>query len=805
MNPNPLYVLSPNLQDYFVDKDTGQPLSSGYVYFYSDINRNILKDIFKISGSPQNYTFVPLNNPVRLGLAGTYIDENGADINVYLYPYNADGEVDLYYVAVFSSGFVPQFDREAWPPFEFADANVEPENLDENWAANYIPNGQFLAHTDIPPASAGAAIGIVQTGITDIAQGGWTFERDDGSAGTDSVTFVRFSSFTPFPTSTPRYQVLIHCITPSAGTTTFKRLAVKFPNVSKFASDTQNYTFFFAAQALSGNLNASVEVVKFYGTGGSPSSTDVIFQGEVTITGNYANYNVTVNFGDNIDKIIGTNDDDYVQVALSFPVDTTFRAQFTDFALVAGEVELDTFPVTTDADMIDRSIAGFLPSPVANGSTLYLSPILTQTGFDYDYSPIGRIEYYITPTIPSNTNLLPCDGAGYLTAGYSALGIPYSRLWNALLITTTLYYGPITGTGINYFTALYQQGVTTGLRFFNNKLGVQTAATNGTMPGGFVFNRISTGFAVHIVNAYLQNQSGTPSVFIKNIATGFVTAPTVGTTGFTLVYDQNYQNRNPIEAEFSIQPSNAAGLAGTYFTFSTPSQDYVPWFKVDGVGAAPGVPGVKLEIDILSNFTNIELAAAITNALNGVAACNITFAAASALSASGGQYWTFTANSINYIVYYVVDGVGSPPIGPVGTIYIAVPTPSTFTATQLRDRTAQVLNSYSVATPSLAGNFLRVVDPNLDLDFGPRGNGVVTDYDNVNGVGSYESYLIAAHNHLGTVLIDGYVAGITPNFIRFGPGVTGTAASQLFGFSTSNSGSSENRPDNTAVNAFIRY
>lgn len=109
------YVRAFDLSEPFVDKDTGLPLSSGIVTFYQDSQPTTKKSVYQITGTSPNYTFVELPNPMILSSIGTFQDTLGNQIMIYYYPYDNEGDVDLYYVTVESSGNVEQFVRYATP------------------------------------------------------------------------------------------------------------------------------------------------------------------------------------------------------------------------------------------------------------------------------------------------------------------------------------------------------------------------------------------------------------------------------------------------------------------------------------------------------------------------------------------------------------------------------------------------------------------------------------------------------------------------------------------------------------------
>lgn len=112
---DPRFIPAFSIEDVLLDKDTGAPLSGGLVYFEQDNQRGILKPVYQITGNSPNYSFVQLPNPMTLSSIGTFEDDLGNPVIPYFYPYDADGDVELYYVRVTNSDDVPQFDREAQP------------------------------------------------------------------------------------------------------------------------------------------------------------------------------------------------------------------------------------------------------------------------------------------------------------------------------------------------------------------------------------------------------------------------------------------------------------------------------------------------------------------------------------------------------------------------------------------------------------------------------------------------------------------------------------------------------------------
>ena len=138
------YIVASDLEQYFVDKDSGLPLAGGTLTFYRDISRNTQKKVFQLSGSPPNYTYTAMPNPITLSSVGTVQNAGGDNEVIYYFPYTTDpltGQLilDLYCIKVKDSNGVEQFTREAWPNVTASnDPTNEPFPIQ-----NQISNPQF--------------------------------------------------------------------------------------------------------------------------------------------------------------------------------------------------------------------------------------------------------------------------------------------------------------------------------------------------------------------------------------------------------------------------------------------------------------------------------------------------------------------------------------------------------------------------------------------------------------------------------------------------------------------------------------
>lgn len=777
------YMIAPSVQEYFVDKDTGRPLAAGVVTFFQDEARTIKKPVYQLTGSPPDYTYTPLPNPCTLSSSGTFQDEDGNDILPYYYPFDANGNIQLYYITVYSSGNVLQFTRQGWPNFTATQVNAQ--NI-----INYIPNGQFLYHENIPATSSSAAGQITQA-ITILGPGGWTFERPALSSATDFVTFPRFNAITDNPTSNPRFATRIQNTVPGSGDT-FKDLRVKFKNVNQFASATQEYTLSFAAITNSGSsTDININVVKNFGTGGSSTTTTNV--GTTSIGTTYTVYNIPFIFGTNTTDTLGSLDDDFVQVAISLPTNAIFDVSFTDFILTPDNVVITSFPQTTEAEMSSQSIAGWLPTPDPNGFDLYLPITLGSEGFYYDSSNIGKIYTAVYPTAGIGERL--CDGSQYETAAYSADGIPNARLFNVLFNNGNSLNIPQFGTGTQYLTAYISSGLTNQLRITTNAPGAVTPSSDGAIPTTFAINNRTFFEADYGVQGFIN---GSGSFLFLNDLSGTVSGATgAGTSGFTIGSFSWLQNTSVTRQAYQVDTVSAGALAGTYWQFANTTTSYYMWFKVDGSGSDPAPGGTGIQLDLLSAYDATEVANQVRECLSGFHITTVKTLAASLITP--GSYFIINTATDSYYVWYTVNGAGTDP-APSGKKGIKVAVLSTDTNAQVATKTQIAINSKYYAVPDYRGLFLRMQDSSLNWDAGAasRFSNITTLYGN--NLGTLEYTAALGHAHSYTYDHPQSATGATTG------GVTVWANSNtVVNANTAVVGTYESRPTNTYVNFFIKY
>lgn len=793
---NPNYMLAPSLQQLFRDKDTGLPLSNGKVFFYRDISRAELKPVYQLSGVPGNYTYTALPNPVILDAVGAFPSA------IYYFPFDESEQppttVDLYYIEVYDENDVLQFTREGYPDFAEDDTSGDVD-------VNFIPNGQFTLHTDLQND------GEIAAESTDIAPGNWKFIRSAGSTATDILLFNRVGSYTATPEGNPRYYVNPKNTAPGAGGDAVKDLRVVFRNVNRFASATQQYTFrFWGQNLLGGTVDVQLLLIKNYGTGGS--AQDEVQLGPTLSVGTaLAPYSVVFTFGENDTKTIGTGDDDTVSLALRFPGNQQYDAQFTDFSLLQGAKTGANFPTQTTQQDLYRAVMGSLPVPAYDGSDNYLGVVNVENGFIFDHSVVGTIVATIEDEADIGAPHHFCGGKMLKTSDRTN-GVPNSRLEEKMYIPSLGVHK--WGNGLDFCEITYSTSPPAGsLMLANNRAGVVAPVAIGAGLASFQLRTIHSGPDYHVLSSILGAdliQYETKFIGTNN-GIGFGTAP--------FVFLNQYQDTSgvagpsedavPLTYEITVTANAANALRDRYFEFSARDtdfgavNDYYLWYASDGIGTDPSIGGrTGVRCDLENNDSTYSVAVKTIAALRGYHATNII--CSDATSIAGGDYFTFQTKTASgtqdYYVYYTKDGAGADPAP--GGIGIAVAVLTGDSAATVGSRTYAAINRAYFAVPDLRGRFLRGLQNSLDPDalIMDRGNRFSYYHPYLAGftIGSEELSFNMDHGHA----YDKFTSFANRESGPENNNITTTTSEIL---STTNAGINESRPRNTAVNFKIHY
>ncbi len=484
-------------------------------------------------------------------------------------------------------------------------------------------------------------------------------------------------------------------------------------------------------------------------------------------------------FGSNSGKVIGPLNDDFVSIVFRLPVDESSNILITDALQENGNNLSPTYPQTTERQDIVVSLGGGFPIPNPDGSNLFLSPVLTRSGWKYDDSAVSSVLWTLVSETPEG--YVPFDGeTSYPYNGLSVEGIPYKRIADKLWVSASSVY--VGGTGNECVTMQEVSGTPQNLTLAVNAPGAFTVATNGAVSPGFTFTTVHSG------NNYGMTSYYSPDwVIVRMNATGTFTPPTAGDSGFTV---GNFRNLTGVKGISLIGGVSApSGLAGKYLTVDSPSTAYYPWFQVDGAGSDPAPGGTGIPINLQSIYSATEVSQHLAASISGQQLVNILFVAASAIPA--GSYFNFSCPLGDFYVYYIKDGAGSDPAVP-GKIGIKVEIAAADTAAQVASLTLFSANRAYIGMPDGRGKFPRIWDNGAGwdnpTDFRFNSFGLLAG----DVIGSYEIDTIIKHSHeyQNTQAPGNFIAG-------------GTSA-QLEPSETALTGDEETRPVNINLNAFIK-
>lgn len=348
------------LQDYLADKGTGLALAAGTIHLYKDNNRAEYKNWYKQQGSPNNYTYVPLPNPLTLSAAGTIQDDSGNDVIPFYYPYDEDNSsvVEKYYIEVYDAGGTLQFSRENFPHFN------QPESTDDSpTLENIIINSLFWRGGGKDASTGGSdeisinASSLTETVIMPSAHAGFhqpdcRYIKTGTPSSTETITFKHFGLNEPSATSpnlkkdvTPYFYINHKCTAASTGET---RKYYQWP-ISLHLRNLQNERAVFTLQAKSnaGGIydKISVKILPFLGSDTSPNLDGIQIGQDLDLTSEWNKFEIPFTFEDVSTETLSAAGDDayYLQLELSAGSNATFDIDFCMPCIYLGDKAATNF------------------------------------------------------------------------------------------------------------------------------------------------------------------------------------------------------------------------------------------------------------------------------------------------------------------------------------------------------------------------------------------------------------------------------------------------------------------------------
>lgn len=423
------HFLSAPLEQHFLNKDNGQPLAAGTLRFYRDNARGTPKNVFQLSGVVPNYTYTSIGSTITLDLYGSIQNSGGDNVALYLYPYDENGDIDLYYIECYSAGGVLQWTREGWP-------NLTAENdptTDNSSSANQIANPQF---TEIFFNESGSTTLTNASGTNSyqIAPD-WFLEVSSSASASVVISRVALAVGAAVPSRAP-YALQVDC---QAGITACKLVQRKKANAALWTSTATRNIYLsgsFTAKSISGGTLSIA--LKYRESSGVNATTPVDITSGSFGASDYVENSGVSNFVPTSTSA-ETGDDAYIDIYVDLPLNSI--CQVTSIQVVPS---LRSDIISFDMDTSKRNLAYmgdyFLPAleqrtakSILQGWNFAVNPNQFQyTGATYKNGAPGLTRFnnsarYIadqTIAIASNTT----TPAAYINVDYvSADGIKYFK------------------------------------------------------------------------------------------------------------------------------------------------------------------------------------------------------------------------------------------------------------------------------------------------------------------------------------------------------------------------------------------
>lgn len=362
------YIVASDLEQYFVDKDSGLPLSNGKIKFFKDKARTATKDVFQLSGLPPDYTYTSMGSVITLSAVGTVQNSGGDNEVIYYYPYDNNGDLELYYVRVFDENDVEQFVRPAWPNVTNSNDPTRNQMGLNNQISNPTFTNVFINEGVTTTYTASAS----NNQVFEFAPN-WDFVIS--GTGTVIVQRIAVTGNDKVPTSPP-YVLDVNI---SSGITACY-LRQRFPYNSGLWASTTGESIFLAGSLLVRNEAAGTTGIQMFYNASSGGSPIVIVDG--TFQSNYQ-----ILSGSTTDPIPLSNDvnsgrDGYIDIYLSFTPSSHTRVSSVQVVPTQGE-SIDLVHFDLDSSNRNEAFQGDYYIPRNNAKRI--SSLLT--GWDFTVNP----------------------------------------------------------------------------------------------------------------------------------------------------------------------------------------------------------------------------------------------------------------------------------------------------------------------------------------------------------------------------------------------------------------------------------
>jgi hypothetical protein len=450
---DPLYIPLWSLEEVILDKDTGLPLSGGIVSFYRDSQRTDPKDIYQISGSSPDYSFTDVGSVFTLGISGTFVDINGNPFVPYAYPYDAEGNVDLYYITVVNSGGVAQFTRQAVP--YIPSAVIPPADLTNS--ENQLCNPQFVEVS----FTGTTVITVTGTNTVSPIAPGW----DIISTGSGTITVQQLQPTSASIITNPPYTLSIAA---SSGLGSSIILRQRLNNSPSY--ERGNYiSATFTVAVLSGGSSA-ISMLYVPSTG---TSTTLIPSVNVSTDGTYNTYFGNAMLVEQANTAAATG---YVDIQIVLPTSRTLA--FTSLQIVGLTYSADIPFNEQSADRQKDHLFHYYENAAVHQPKANLL-----TGWNFALNPW---QFRTTSSTNLATNAYTADQTIVIQQAYVDSATGNNIAVGQSTYTQNYGFNIVAVTAANKFVMLQYIDTATIAQFWGRTLSVMLKAslisTNGTVP-----------------------------------------------------------------------------------------------------------------------------------------------------------------------------------------------------------------------------------------------------------------------------------------------------------------------------------
>lgn len=598
-----LLIAAPMLQDYLVDKDSGFPLANGIVSLYKDNARTFYKNWYYQTGTPGAYTWIPLDNPLRLSSVGTIQDPNGNDVIPFYYPYQENNQnvPEAYYVTVYSADengnpSVLQFTRENFP---FQPSNSSRGSQNPTFR-NYIINNVYWRNRGAVTVTNETDLVIAPSQHDGyVGNGDIRFIKDITGA-TDNIQFTLMST-TLENDITPEYYLNFNCSAPQVGEAV---KCIQYP-VSLHVRTLQNVeaTLILHAQNVSGNSNNTLQILIYQYLGsGVLSQPDPILEQTITLSNDWERYPISFTFPDvdGQNLVLGDGGDDALFIRIQYPLGVTCNINHTKPQLYLSDNvpdnDFDTYDQINTVICSPRtgdfrtSLNDFAPYGwvACTGGTIGSSSSNSSYANQYTW-PLYSLLWNKFANIQSNGSLyLPILTSAGAASTYGATAIADFSANKQLALTKTLGYVMAGGSVLNTPVTVTRSGnnLTTVSTFNTYFTGIPILlTTTGTLPAGLSTNTIYfciyvNSTTIQVATTYANALAGT-AIVLSDAGTG---THTVNTTMAGTYFGENFHTQTTAEMPAHTHPPSSGQ---TNFATINSNQGQVP---APGGGTQFGFP-----------------------------------------------------------------------------------------------------------------------------------------------------------------------------------------------------------------------